>query len=105
MTLGPALLLLALFERAPELPGRPLLIFGRVPMFFYLIHIPLIHILQSGTVLVRSLLGVEQPPEQYGYSLPVAYGIWLAIVVALYPLCRWFAGVKSRRRDAWLSYI
>jgi uncharacterized membrane protein len=108
MTLGPALLLLAFFERAPQLPGRPLLVFGRVPMFFYLIHIPLIHALASGAALVYygpALLDAEQLPGDYGYRLPVVYGIWLGVVLALYPVCRWFAGVKRRRRDAWLSYF
>jgi uncharacterized membrane protein len=108
MTLGPALLLLAWFEKAPHLPGRPLLVFGRVPMFFYLIHIPLIHALARGTALVRygpAIFEAEQLPADAGYSLPVVYGIWLGIVLALYPVCRWFAGVKRRRRAAWLSYL
>jgi uncharacterized membrane protein len=144
MTLGPALLLLAFFERAPHAPGRPLLIFGRVPMFFYLIHIPLIHalalvaalarygpvvfdpkqmMLASSAVSTVGLLGspsgqglflaaaalfpgrTELIPVVYGYSLPVVYAIWLAVLLVLYPVCRWFAGVKGRRRDAWLSYI
>jgi uncharacterized membrane protein len=108
MTLGPALLLLAWFERAPHLPGRPLLIFGRVPMFFYLIHLPLIHALAMVAAFVRygpAIVDAVQIPEDYGYSLPVVYGIWLGIVLALYPLCRWFAGVKQRNRAAWLSYL
>jgi uncharacterized membrane protein len=108
MTLGPALLLLAWFERAPQLPGRPLLIFGRVPMFFYLIHLPVIHALASVAAVVRygpAILNAEQLPADYGYGLPIVYGIWLGVVVVLYPVCRWFAGVKSRRRDAWLSYF
>jgi uncharacterized membrane protein len=108
MTLGPALLLLALFERAPEAPGRPLLVFGRVPMFFYLIHIPLIHLLASGAALARygpAILRAEQLPEDYGYSLAVAYAIWLGVMVCLYPACRWFMGVKQRHRSAWLSYL
>jgi uncharacterized membrane protein len=108
MTLGPALLLLALFERAPHLPGRPLLYFGRVPMFFYLIHIPLIHALQIGVALARFGPSIFEPggsPADYAFSLPAAYGVWLGILIVLYPVCRWFAGVKRRRRDAWLSYI
>jgi uncharacterized membrane protein len=107
MTLGPALLLLACFERLPHLPGRPLLIFGRVPMFYYLIHIPFIHALAVGAALVRygpAVLDAEQIPQDYGYSLPVVYGIWLGVVMAVYPVCRWFAGVKRRSRAAWLSY-
>jgi uncharacterized membrane protein len=108
MTLGPAILLLALFEWAPQCPGRPLLIFGRVPMFFYLLHIPLIHALALGAALFRygpSALNATEIPADYGYNLPVVYVIWLGVVLALYPLCRWFAGVKARRRDAWLSYL
>jgi uncharacterized membrane protein len=108
MTLGPALLLLALFERAPQLPGRPLLVFGRVPMFFYLIHIPLIHVLALATAVARfgpTVLDAKEPPPGLWYSLPVAYAIWLGVVLALYPVCRWFMGVKQRRRDAWLSYL
>jgi len=44
-------------------------------------------------------------PPGWGYSLPITYAIWIAIVLALYPLCVWFAGVKQRRRDWWLSYL
>jgi hypothetical protein len=105
MTLGPALLLLAWFEDAPHLPGRPLLVFGRVPMFSYLIHIPLIHAL---TVLMRhgrAIFDSGQLPPDYGYSLPEVYMIWLGILVALYPVCRWFGGVERRSRAAWMSYL
>jgi uncharacterized membrane protein len=112
MTLGPALLLLAWFERAPHLPGRPLLVFGRVPMFYYLIHLPLIHGLMAAVAFARygpavlpALFAGEPLPTDYGYSLPVVYGIWLGVLVILYPVCRWFADVKRRRRDAWLSYF
>jgi uncharacterized membrane protein len=108
MTLGPALLLLALFEWAPLVPGRPLLVFGRVPMFFYLIHIPLIHVLAIGAGLIRygpAIIDATELPKDYGYSLPLVYGVWLGVVLALYPVCRWFAGVKSRHRNAWLSYF
>ncbi|MGH7694934.1 MAG: hypothetical protein ACRENH_08130, partial [Gemmatimonadaceae bacterium] len=43
-------------------------------------------------------------PPQFGYDLWVAYVVWAVIVVGLYPACRWFAGVKARRRDWWVSY-
>jgi uncharacterized membrane protein len=108
MTLGPALLLLAAFEHAPHWPGDPLLIFGRVPMFYYLVHLPFIHALALGAALLRygpGILTAEQPPPDYGYSLPAVYCLWAGVVLALYPLCRWFAGVKQRHRSAWLSYL
>jgi hypothetical protein len=41
----------------------------------------------------------------YGYSLPVVYGLWRGTVLALLPACRWFAAVKQRRREWWLSYL
>jgi hypothetical protein len=47
----------------------------------------------------------ESPRPGWGFSLPVVYLIWASLVVALYPLCRWFAGLKRRRGDAWLSYV
>ncbi|HEX3558314.1 MAG TPA: heparan-alpha-glucosaminide N-acetyltransferase domain-containing protein [Pyrinomonadaceae bacterium] len=121
MTLGPAILALALFDRAPgKEPGRlarPFVVFGRVPMFYYLLHVPLIHLFAlafayagGGPVgwLFRNWL-ISTPPDarpaEWGYGLPVVYAVWACVVAALYPLCRWFAGVKARRRDAWLSYL
>ncbi|HYY99018.1 MAG TPA: heparan-alpha-glucosaminide N-acetyltransferase domain-containing protein [Pyrinomonadaceae bacterium] len=119
MTLGPSIIALALFDRARE-PGalaRPFVVFGRVPMFYYLLHVPLMHIVAIVLAYVRyghaewffmNWLTPGQPqlePQGYGYDLWVVYLVWLGVVVALYPLCRWFAGVKARRRDAWLSYL
>jgi hypothetical protein len=45
------------------------------------------------------------PPPGWGYSLPVVYLVWACVVLTLYPLCRWFAGVRQRRSDPWLSYF
>jgi len=44
-------------------------------------------------------------PSDYGYGLGIVYLVWVGVTLALYPLCRWFAGVKQRRRDVWLSYL
>ena len=44
-------------------------------------------------------------PKGFGISLPAVYAIWLLVIAMLYPLCRWVAGVKARRRDWWLSYV
>jgi uncharacterized membrane protein len=116
MTLGPALLLLAAFDRPAGKVGRICITFGRVPLFFYLLHVPLIHLAALGAAYVRYghagflldhplLLGRPQFPSGYGYGLPVVYLVWIAIVVSLYPLCRWFERVKRTRRSPWLSYL
>jgi uncharacterized membrane protein len=116
MTLGPAILALAVFDRPLGRLERPVVTFGRVPLFFYLLHIPLIHGAAALCDYVRygwSPLAAGGPwevrpenvPESYGVSLPVVYAIWVGVVLVLYPACRWFANVKRRRRDAWLSYL
>lgn len=120
MTLGPAILALAAFDTDthgsfPDPVARPLVTFGRVPLFYYVLHILLIH---GGAVLLdyvrfgwSPLAGSgpwfkpEAMPANYGVGLPAVYLIWAGVVLALYPPCRWFAGVKRRRRDAWLSYL
>jgi hypothetical protein len=116
MTLGPALLALAAFDRPLGSVARPVITFGRVPLFFYLLHIPLIH---GGTVALDyvrfgwSPLAWAGPwevqagnvPADYGIGLPAVYAIWVAVLLVLYGPCRWFAGVKRRRRAAWLSYL
>jgi uncharacterized membrane protein len=116
MTLGPAILLLAIFDRPLGAWAKPIITFGRVPLFFYLLHIPLIH---GGAVLCDYIrfgwspmatdgpwaVKPDQVPANYGVSLPMVYLVWIAVVLILYPPCRWFAGVKRRRRDAWLSYF
>lgn len=111
MTLGPALIVLALLERGTPRWMRPILVFGRVPLFYYLLHIPLIH----GLALIATslqhvdttwLFGVGlSRPAGAGFGLPAVYLVWAAVVVSLYPACRWFADLKRRRRDPWLSYL
>jgi uncharacterized membrane protein len=100
ITLGPALLVLAGLEHwrgaAAGLVGGLLALYGRVPLFYYVLHLLVLHVLAHILVTSRGLAG---------YDLPVVYAVWLAVVVALYPLCRWFGGIKQRRRDWWLSYL
>ena len=117
MTLGPALLFLwAIDGRTPRLL-RPAFVIGKVPMFYYLLHVPLIH----GLAVIACYARYGQahwmfesnqpfqfpitPPPGWGYPLPVIYLVWLIVVVALYPLCRWFAALRQRRSDPWLSYL
>lgn len=117
MTLGPALVMLAFVERAPA-PGFGVLrVFGRVPLFYYMVHFTVLHALATIVCLVR--YGAAHwmfespdlahypfsPPPGWGFSLPIVYLAWATIVISVYPLCRWFAGVKARHRSAWLSYL
>jgi uncharacterized membrane protein len=113
MTLGPGLLLLAWLERGTPAGLKPALVFGRVPFFYYMLHLPLIHGLayawfhgRYGRADFVGFLPTGPTPADAGFSLPATYLIWAAIVAGLYPACRWFVGYKQRRRDlAWLSYF
>jgi uncharacterized membrane protein len=113
MTLGPAIVLLVFLEEWKGRVAGFFLVFGRVPMFYYLLHIYLIHLLALGTA---ALMGLNvafllrapffaPPAAGWGFGLPAVYGFWALTILILFPLCRWFAGVKSRRKDPWLSYL
>ncbi len=111
MTLGPALWLLARLEGRTNPVTRFFVLFGRVPFFFYIVHVPLIHALAAlwfwarhGTVgswFRKPWLSLEG----YEPDLIVVYAAWVLVVLALFPLCRWFAGVKRRHRNPWLRYL
>jgi uncharacterized membrane protein len=98
MTLGPGILLLGLWDHVTGPIGRFFVTFGRVPLFYYILHIYLIHGLHD-------LLGVWKHTDNYRCSLPEVYALWIGVVLTLYGPCRWFAGVKSRHKSAWLSYL
>jgi hypothetical protein len=120
MTLGPALLVLAWFDRLRFKTANPLVVFGRVPMFYFILHFYLIHALavlgawlrygnSAARFVFNPLPSMGGPrelfPPNFGYSLFTAYGVWLLVLVLLYPVCHWFANVKATRRDWWLSYL
>jgi uncharacterized membrane protein len=117
MTLGPALLFLAWVDRARPRVFDTAFVFGKVPLFYFLLHLPLIHLLavvvcyaRYGTAhwMFESARLDQYPftrPPGWGFSLPIVYLIWIGVVAALFPLCRWFAAVKHRRSDWWLSYL
>ncbi|HEV3120816.1 MAG TPA: heparan-alpha-glucosaminide N-acetyltransferase domain-containing protein [Isosphaeraceae bacterium] len=112
MTLGPAIALLALLDRPVSLLARPLLVFGRVPLFFYLLQWPVLHALAIAIAAVNGqpsawiqVGGPFGPPPGYGYDLPFTYLMWAVTLALLYPPCRWFADLKRRRSDWWLSYL
>jgi len=90
--------------------------FGRVPFFYYLLHIPVIHLLACAVSLVREgrvnpwLFGNHPmaPPEVppgYMWSLPLLYLVFAIAIAVLYVPCRWYANVKATRKSAWLSYL
>ncbi|HQR05729.1 MAG TPA: heparan-alpha-glucosaminide N-acetyltransferase domain-containing protein [Gemmatales bacterium] len=114
MTLGPALLFLAWFDAGVGRWARPLIIFGKVPLFFYLLHLPLIH----GLWVIAAWWHLHQfpawlfsnpplghVPHDFGFSLPVVYAVWVGVILMLYPLCHWYAGIKQRHKSVWLSYL
>jgi uncharacterized membrane protein len=112
MTLGPALLLLAAFERARGIVVDWITTFGRVPFFYYVVHIFLIHALAivfAWATIGEApwLLGAFPPqkPAAYGLGLAGVYTVWVLVVIALYPVCRWFADIKRRRTEWWWSYL
>jgi len=117
MTLGPALLFLRAVDGRTPSALQPALVFGKVPMFYYVLHIVLVHLIAVGVCVARygsshwmfesptiDKYPITQPPG-WPVPLPVVWLIWVCVVVLLYPVCRWFAGVKRRRTDWWLSYL
>lgn len=114
MTLGPALLLLTAFDEGIGRVGKPLLTFGRVPLFFYLLQWYVAHGLalavacfqgQSTAWLFVESLPPKLPTECM-YGLPAVYAWWLLVLLLLYGPCSWFADFKRRHRDwPWLGYL
>jgi uncharacterized membrane protein len=115
MTLGPGILLLAWLD-GKEVSGlfKPLLVFGRVPMFYYILHLYVIHLLavlmavlfhQPAEWLLHGAFMRNDIPDGYGHGLPFIYLMWFVTLVILYFPCAWFMGVKQRRKDWWLSYL
>lgn len=117
MTLGPSLTLLGLFDgvKAERGLGRILLVYGRVPLFYYVLHLYLIHLAaialayafhQPASWLWHGAIFAAATPPGYGHGLPLIYATWLAVVAVLYLPCRWFMEYKRQHRDrTWLSYL
>ena len=116
MTLGPTIASIPLLESASGPVPRLVSVFGRVPFFYYVLHIPLIHALAVVVSKVRlgyvnawlfanHPMGNPRPPAGYTWNLWLLYLVWAIAIAALYFPCRWFAGFKSRRKDWWLRYL
>lgn len=111
MTLGPAAIACAFVDRLYSPIRNILVTFGRAPLAFYVAHLYLIHAaaillgIAQGFTAQQFLTHYRFFPKGFGVGLPGVYLIWIAVVVILYPLCRWVAAVKARRQDWWLSYV
>jgi uncharacterized membrane protein len=116
MTLGPVLIILSFMEYSNTRLWQPFIVFGRVPLFYYILHFYLIHL--SSIVAYAILAGKNLSeldfhfavnfggiPNGYGYSLLIVYLVWISIVLFLYPLCKKYNQFKSSRKDWWLSYL
>jgi len=116
MTLGPALILLGLLDGAKATSGlsRILVVFGRVPLFYYVLHIYVLHVIAILVSLAshqpiwhgNAIGDFAQRPVGYGHGLPFIYAMWILATGILYLPCRWFMEFRSRHRDwGWLSYL
>ena len=115
ITLGVSMLCMLALQRLRGMLARVLLAYGRTPLFTYVLHIYVVH---GSALLVAVLAGYPASYQAnfladpfrlvkagWGYDLLVVYLVWLAILAVLYPAARWFADVKRRRREWWLSYL
>lgn len=116
ITLGPAFLFLLGMENVKNRFTNFLLVFGRVPFFYYIIHIFVIHTGAIIGLLItggewRNMIITNDVFQQgklagYGYSLWVVYLVWIGIVLFLYPICKWYMNYKANNKDKWwLSYL
>jgi uncharacterized membrane protein len=116
MTLGPTIALIPLVEHARGALARWLTVFGRVPFFYYVLHIPLIHLLALVVSRIRMgevspwlfadhPMAPPPPPQGYTWSLALLYTVWAAAIVMLYFVSSWFAALKARRTEWWLRYL
>ena len=116
MTLGPAFILLSLYENFKSPVHSVFMVYGRVPLFFYIIHLYLIHLAALITWQIISGRGKELiltaeafrtgALYDYGYGLPVVYLVWGLLVILLYPLCKIYGSYKEAHRDKlWLKYF
>ena len=116
VAIGPSLLFLAFAEKAGNKLTRIISVYGRVPFLYYVLHLYALHAVSMMLFLSRGHSITEPTPDIFGipfrfvvagegYSLPVVYLVWLVVVAALYPVCRWFSEYKKRRGSWWLGYL
>jgi hypothetical protein len=114
MTLGVALIVLAVTEGVRNKFTAAVVYYGNVPFFYYVIHWYLIALSCIAIFFLqgygaRQIVTPGNPflfdPPGFGFSLAGVYGVWLVVVVALYRPCKWFSGYKKRSSKWWISFI
>ena len=116
MTIGPALIFLSLAEKIQSQISLPIITFGKVPFFFYIVHLYFIHMLATIFLVYQGqgwdsyVISAEEILSgrlgRFGVSLEAVYVIWMIVIVMLYPLCRWYQAYKERNPEKrWLSYL
>jgi uncharacterized membrane protein len=115
VTLGPALLFLAFSETARSRISKILVVYGRVPFLYYIVHLYLLHFISAifflsrGHTFAEALVPNGAPflffKAGEGYGLLMVYLVWIALVIVLYPMCKWFSDYKKSHRQWWLSYL
>lgn len=118
MTLGPAILFLGIWKNEHGVLAQPFVTFGRVPLFYYVLHLFLLHAMAAAYSYVMFgtaawLFSIPfatdaiggPPPKGWGVDLPMVYIFWITAVLILYPLCKWFAEYKRTHSQTWLSYV
>jgi uncharacterized membrane protein len=115
VTLGPAILFLAFTEKTKTWFSAQIKMIGRVPMFYYLVHLYLVHLMALAAtyfcgftwkdMILTSWVSFNPKLQGYGFSLGVVYLVWFSIIVTLWFLCRWYDGYKRSHKQWWLSYL
>ena len=112
MTMGPSLIILSIIEHSKNRLTDKIIIFGRVPLFFYVIHLYIIHILAIGAmiltgqscadfILTKNVFFSESIAD-FGFSLLYVYLIWIFVIILMFPLCKWYDRYKTNNREKWL---
>jgi uncharacterized membrane protein len=114
LTIGAAMIMLGLLDRVSSNSFAFVKVFGRVPFFFYILHIYLIHSLTVVLFFIQGYTNKDMAPQrvpfyfrpdQFGFGLAGVYLLWLAVILILFPFCKWYDNYKTTHIKWWLSYI
>jgi len=117
ITLGPAMVFLALVDKPLNSFAAKVAVFGRVPFFYYILHFFLIHLMAMlGAVILRfkwsdmiltNMVNRVPAMKTYGFNLLTVYMVWIILIIVLYPICKWYDRYKRAHlpENRWLSYV